>query len=73
MARSSTVSIGKRLCEALKRIDRPGAYCTSGTVPAVLPGLEVGIREGVTTGFQNPIGSVLFPAADLRVNPLKIA
>ena len=30
-----------RLDEELARIDRPGSFCASGSVPAVLPGLEV--------------------------------
>lgn len=29
------------LLAALKKIDRPGSYCTSGSLPGVLPGLEV--------------------------------
>ncbi len=31
----------ENLDEALRRIDRPGTFCVSGSVPAVLPGLEV--------------------------------
>ena len=30
-----------KLSEALSQIDRPGSFCVSGSVPAVLPGLEV--------------------------------
>jgi hypothetical protein len=30
-----------RLSRVLDRIDRPGSFCASGSVPAVLPGLEV--------------------------------
>ncbi|MDR3636350.1 MAG: hypothetical protein P4L84_21285 [Isosphaeraceae bacterium] len=30
-----------QLDHALAAIDRPGAFCTSGSAPAVLPGLEV--------------------------------
>ncbi|HEV3121027.1 MAG TPA: 2OG-Fe(II) oxygenase, partial [Isosphaeraceae bacterium] len=30
-----------KLSEALSEIDRPGSFCMSGSVPAVLPGLEV--------------------------------
>src|SRR5438309_12023678 len=29
------------LRQALSKIDRPGTFCVSGSVPAVLPGLEV--------------------------------
>ena len=29
------------LDQALRQIDRPGTFCVSGSVPAVLPGLEV--------------------------------
>lgn len=36
-----TVQIQQRLLEALKKIDRPGVFCTSGQVPPILPGLEV--------------------------------
>src|SRR3954467_8787955 len=31
----------EKLDEALSKIDRPGSFCVSGSVPAVLPGLEV--------------------------------
>jgi hypothetical protein len=31
----------EKLNDALRRIDRPGSFCSSGSVPAVLPGLEV--------------------------------
>jgi hypothetical protein len=31
----------ERLGEALSEIDRPGSFCVSGRVPALLPGLEV--------------------------------
>src|SRR4051794_28508713 len=41
-------TVAERLRAALKKIDRPGTFCTSGSAPAVLPGLEV---EGV-----GPIG-----------------
>ncbi len=34
-------SILKKISEALSKIDRPGSFCVSGSVPAVLPGLEV--------------------------------
>jgi hypothetical protein len=32
----------QELQQALKKIDRPGTFCVSGSGPAVLPGLEVG-------------------------------
>ena len=31
----------EKLSQALSKIDRPGSFCVSGSVPAVLPGLEV--------------------------------
>ena len=31
----------EKLSKALVKIDRPGTFCVSGTVPTVLPGLEV--------------------------------
>jgi predicted 2-oxoglutarate/Fe(II)-dependent dioxygenase YbiX len=31
----------QQLLQALKRIDRPGTFCSSGVLPATLPGLEV--------------------------------
>src|SRR2546421_12077609 len=31
----------EELGEALSKIDRPGSFCVAGSVPAVLPGLEV--------------------------------
>ncbi len=34
-------SLRKKLRQALAKIDRPGSFCTSGSVPAVLPGLAV--------------------------------
>jgi hypothetical protein len=37
----TTTSISQNLAAAIAKINRPGTYCTSGTVPAVLPGLEV--------------------------------
>ena len=43
-ASESTASINQQLLKALASIDRPGTFCTSGRVPAMLPGLEV---EGV--------------------------
>src|SRR5262249_16940521 len=30
-----------RLSKVLDQIDRPGSFCASGSVPAILPGLEV--------------------------------
>jgi hypothetical protein len=34
-------AIFEKLRQALSQIDRPGSFCVSGSVPAVLPGLEV--------------------------------
>lgn len=31
----------KKLDQALSRVDRPGSFCVSGSLPAVLPGLEI--------------------------------
>jgi hypothetical protein len=45
----------EKLDRALGQIDRPGTFCVSGRVPAVLPGLEV---EGL-----GPIGLPLSPRA----------
>jgi hypothetical protein len=33
--------VNARLDAALKKIDRPGSFCVSGSVPAVMPGLDV--------------------------------
>jgi predicted 2-oxoglutarate/Fe(II)-dependent dioxygenase YbiX len=33
--------VGQLLLEALAKIDRPGTFCTSGTLPPIFPGLEV--------------------------------
>jgi hypothetical protein len=47
-------SVGRKLLAALAKIDRPGTFCTSGTAPAVLPGLEI---DGVgTIGVPPPAG-----------------
>ena len=35
------VQVRKQLLETLKKINRPGTFCTSGLLPAMLPGLEV--------------------------------
>src|ERR1700739_4725601 len=34
-------ALAKDLTRALKKVDRPGTFCVSGAVPAVLPGLVV--------------------------------
>jgi len=34
-------AILEQLDGALRQIDRPGTFCVNGSVPAVLPGLEV--------------------------------
>lgn len=36
-----TTAIQQALLETLKKVDRPGTFCASGRLPAVLPGLEV--------------------------------
>jgi hypothetical protein len=41
MAKPSTVPVGEGLLAVLEKIDRPGTFCVSGAVAAVLPGLEV--------------------------------
>src|SRR5262249_17108822 len=48
-------AILEKLDRELGQIDRPGTFCASGSVPAVLPGLEV---EGL-----GPIGLPLTPKA----------
>ena len=48
-------AILEKLDQALGQIDRPGSFCVSGSVPAVLPGLEV---EGL-----GPVGLPLTPEA----------
>src|SRR5438874_836421 len=47
----------EKLRQALRKIDRPGTFCASGSVPAILPGLEVDVRhEGQerAVDFQGP-------------------
>jgi hypothetical protein len=46
-------AVARELSRVLEKIDRPGSFCVSGSVPAVLPGLEV---EGL-----GPIGLPLTP------------
>lgn len=36
-----SVAVDKQLLDALKKIDRPGTFCTSGRLPPLHPGLEV--------------------------------
>jgi hypothetical protein len=36
-----STSVFQRLGQVLRKIDRPGSFCVSGSVPVVLPGLEV--------------------------------
>ena len=52
--------LAKRLRQALARIDRPGDFCTSGSFPTRLPGLEV---EGV--------GPVALPLTARQAKDLK--
>jgi hypothetical protein len=51
-----------KLSQALAKIDRPGSFCASGSVPAVLPGLEV---EGL-----GPIGLPLTTTQAEELKPL---
>jgi hypothetical protein len=55
-----TVQIRNQLLDALKKIDRPGTFCTSGLLPATLPGLEV-------TG----VGPVALPLEKRQASALK--
>jgi hypothetical protein len=50
----------RELSKVLRQIDRPGSFCVSGSVPAVLPGLEV---EG--------LGPVGLPLTSGQANELK--
>ena len=34
-------TVFRSLLEVLEKIDRPGSFCVSGSVPPILPGLEV--------------------------------
>jgi hypothetical protein len=34
-------SLSDKLIKAVKKIDRPGSFCVQGSVPAILPGLQV--------------------------------
>jgi hypothetical protein len=36
-----STTVARKLSQVLRQIDRPGSFCVSGSVPAVLPGLEV--------------------------------
>jgi hypothetical protein len=53
-------NLAKDLIRALAKIDRPGSFCTSGSVPAILPGLEV---EG--------LGPIALPLTPPRAEELK--
>ncbi len=52
--------IRRRLLESLKKVDRPGTFCTSGRLPATLPGLEVA-----------GLGSVALPLDKRQATALK--
>jgi hypothetical protein len=52
--------VAQELSQVLRTIDRPGSFCVSGSVPAVLPGLEV---DGL-----GPIG---FPLTSTQAEELK--
>jgi hypothetical protein len=54
------VQIQNQLLDAMKKIDRPGTFCTSGRLPAVLPGLEVA-----------SVGSVALPLEKRQATALK--
>lgn len=60
MGREMKTTIAGKLFAALAKVDRPGAFSTSGDVPAVLPGLEV---EG--------LGEVALPLTALQAKELK--
>jgi hypothetical protein len=53
-------SISRKLLKALSTIDRPGSFCSSGSLPAVLPGLNV-------KGF----GQIALPLTSAQVKSLK--
>lgn len=54
------VQVQRQLLDVLKKIDRPGTFCTSGRVPPTLPGLEV---DGV--------GSIALPLEKRQAAALK--
>jgi len=54
------VPVRKQLLEALRSIDRPGTFCTSGLLPSIHPGLEI-------VGA----GAVALPLAKKQANVLK--
>ncbi len=68
------------LSAALDQIDRPGTFCASGNVPAILPGLEIqglgpvglpltakAARELIAHGEQAPYGKGTETLVDTRV------
>jgi hypothetical protein len=56
----ASVSVASQLLDALEKIDRPGAFCTSGRLPTVLPGLEVA-----------GVGPIALPLGELQAAELK--
>lgn len=48
-----TVRVREQLLETLKKIDRPGTFCTSGRLPATLPGLELAGLGSVGLPLEN--------------------
>ncbi len=54
-----TVAVQQQLLEALKKVDRPGTFCTSGHLPAMLPGLEVAGVGPVGLPFEKRQAAVL--------------
>src|SRR5438128_748263 len=60
MGREKTRSVADRLLAALEKVDRPGTFATSGTAPAVLPGLEV-----------DGLGAIGLPLSAVQAKALK--
>lgn len=60
MARLRQNPLREKLLGALKKIDRPGSFCASGTAPPVLPGLEMG-----------GVGTISLPLTAAQADELK--
>src|SRR5690242_2986704 len=58
--RVATGTVSQRLDQVLRKADRPGSFCTSGSAPVVLPGLEI---EG--------LGPIAFPLTAAQAKKLK--
>lgn len=52
-------SVQQRLLERLRKIDRPGTFCTSGLLTPMLPGLEVAGMGPVALPFEKRQAAVL--------------